>query len=145
MRLRGVCSLLFLLLLLSCSGGDDDGRRLGEVIVGTWQLGTNEGDMLVEGDLTMELAFDKFVFRADGNYNGMMRKGTFFSTDETGDIILEGRYQCDNHNLKLEGSDGYQLALTAQVLSFTDDTMRLQFVGDDGRLTVTLVLRKTID
>ena len=45
MRLRAVCSLLFLLLLLSCSGGDDDGRRLGEVIVGTWQLGTNEGDM----------------------------------------------------------------------------------------------------
>lgn len=145
MRLRAVCSLLFLLLLLSCSGGDDDGRRLGEVIVATWQLGTNEGDMLVEGDLTMELAFDKFVFRADGSYNGMMRKGTFFSTDETGDIILEGRYQCDNHNLKLEGGDGYQLALTAQVLSFTDDTMRLQFVGDDGRLTVTLVLRKIID
>ena len=141
MRLRVVCSLL-LLLLLSCSGGDDDGRRLGEVIIGTWQLGTNEGDMLVEGDLNMEMAFDKFVFRDDGSYNGMVRKGSFFSADESGDIIAEGRYQCDNHNLRLEGGNGYQLAITAQVLSFTDDTMRLQFVGNDGRLTVTLVLRK---
>ena len=26
-----------LLCLYSCDGGDDDGRRLGEVIVGTWQ------------------------------------------------------------------------------------------------------------
>lgn len=141
MRLRVVCSLL-LLLLLSCSGGDDDGRRLGEVIIGTWQLGTNDGDMLVEGDLNMEMAFDKFVFRDDGSYNGMVRKGSFFSTDESGDIIAEGRYQCDNHNLRLEGGNGYQLAITAQVLSFTDDMIRLQFVGNDGRLTVTLVLRK---
>ena len=39
-----------LLCLFSCSGGDDDGRRLGEVIVGTWQRGWNEGDIIIEGD-----------------------------------------------------------------------------------------------
>ena len=81
------------------------------------------------GDMVMKLDYDTVHVVLNGS----------------GDIILEGRYQCDNHNLKLEGGDGYQLALTAQVLSFTDDTMRLQFVGDDGRLTVTLVLRKTTD
>ena len=34
-----VIPIVFLLFFVSCGGGDDDGRRLGEVIVGTWQRG----------------------------------------------------------------------------------------------------------
>jgi hypothetical protein len=43
----------FSLLAVSCSGGDDDGRRLGEEIVGTWQRGWNEGDIIIEGDTSV--------------------------------------------------------------------------------------------
>ena len=57
-----------LFLIGACGGGDDDGRRLGETIVGTWQ----RGDVTIEGmaDLTPEdYDLDQFVFYADGSYN----------------------------------------------------------------------------
>ena len=131
-------------LLTSCGSGDDDGRRLGEVIVGTWQRGWGEGDVIFEGEteLTPEnFTYDRFEFHDDGSYNGMVRKGTFISYDTNGSVIFEGRYQCDNHNLKLEPStiDG---AILAQVVSFTDDTIRLKYTFDDYSLSVTLIIRK---
>ena len=100
-----VIPIIFLLLLASCGGGDDDGRRLGEVIVGTWQRGWGEGDVVIEGntDLRPEnFAYDQFVFNDDGSYNGMVRNGTFIAYDTHGSVIFEGKYQCDNHNMKLE-------------------------------------------
>ena len=36
-----------LILFTACGGGDDDGRRLGDMIVGTWQRGWGEGDEFV--------------------------------------------------------------------------------------------------
>ena len=99
--------LTALILLPACGSGDDDGRRLGELIVGTWQRGWGEGDVVFEGEteLTPEnFTYDKFEFHDDGSYNGMVRKGTFIAYDTRGQIIFEGRYQCDNHNLKLEPS-----------------------------------------
>ena len=45
-----VIPFIFLLLLASCGGGDDDGRRLGENIVGIWQRGWEEGDVVIEGN-----------------------------------------------------------------------------------------------
>ena len=71
-----VACLATLFFLLGCGTGDDDGRRLGDFIVGTWQRGWGEGDVVIEGNTDLEpenLAYDKFMFRADGSYNGMMR------------------------------------------------------------------------
>ena len=127
-----ICSAACLAALfsaLSCGGGDDDGRRLGEIVVGTWQRGWGENDVIVEGDTELSpenFAYDRFEFNADGSYNGMVRKGTFVAYDTYGNIIYEGTYQCDNHNLKLEPSTG-EGKMLAQVVSFTDDTVILRY------------------
>ena len=63
-----------LLCLYSCDGGDDDGRRLGEVIVGTWQ----RDEIIIDGDTSIkpeDLTYDLFYFYGDGDYNGMVRTG----------------------------------------------------------------------
>lgn len=136
-----------LFLVIACGAGDDDGRRLGEQIVGTWQRGWGEGDIVVEGDTELRpenFTYDRFEFRDDGTYNGMVRSGSFVSTDVDGAVVLEGSYQCDNHNLRLEFSDseGGRQKILAQVVSFTDDTLVLQYVVGDFGVTVTVTLRK---
>ena len=71
-------------------------------------------------------------------------KALSFRTDKVGDIILEGNYQCDNYNLRLDFSseDGGKHKILAQVLSFTDDTVVIQYVSDDYGVTVTITIRK---
>jgi hypothetical protein len=138
------------LITISCGGGDDDGRRLGELIVGTWQRGWDEGDVIIEGDTDLEpgnFSYDRFVFMPDGKYNGMIRDGSFSAYDEFDDIIYEGTYRCDNNNLKLEfiNEEGRRQTILAQVLSFTDDTMILRYENEEYNVTVTLTLRKRID
>ena len=131
-------------LITSCGGGDDDGRRLGEIIVGTWQRGWGEGDVIIEGDteLTPEnFAYDQFIFMDDGSYNGMVRKGTFIAYDTFGNTIFEGNYQCDNHNMRLEPFTG-EGKLLAQVVSFTDNTVKLRYENEDYYVTVTFIVRK---
>lgn len=140
---RAAC-LAALFFALSCGGGDDDGRRLGEIIVGTWQRGWGEGDVIVEGDTELSpenFAYDRFEFNADGSYNGMVRKGTFVAYDTYGNIIYDGTYQCDNHNMKLEPSTG-EGKMLAQVVSFTDDTIILRYENEDYNITVTFIVRK---
>ena len=153
-RYRHTPSKFFYILLIpfffiSCGGGDDDGRRLGELIVGTWQRGWDEGDVIIEGDTDLEpenFSYDTFVFMPDGKYNGMIRDGSFSSYDNFGDIIYEGKYRCDNDNLKLEfvDEDGRNQKILAQVLSFTDDTMTIRYENEDYNVSVTLILRKQI-
>lgn len=143
---RAAC-VAALFFLIGCGSGDDDGRRLGELIVGTWLRGWGEGDVIIDGETDLEpenFTYDRFVFHDDGTYNGMVRKGTFLSTDKDGDIILEGNYQCDNYNLRLDFSseDGGKHKILAQVLSFTDDTVVIQYVSDDYGVTVTITIRK---
>ena len=136
--------LTALILLSACGSGDDDGRRLGELIVGTWQRGWGEGDVVFEGEteLTPEnFTYDKFEFHDDGSYNGMVRKGTFIAYDTRSQIIFEGRYQCDNHNLKLEPST-IEGAILAQVVSFTDDTICLKYTFEEVDISVSLIIRK---
>lgn len=140
---RAVC-LTALLFLFACGGGDDDGRRLGEIIVGTWQRGWSEGDVVIEGDTDLKpenFAYDRFEFHDDGSYNGMVRKGSFIAYDKEGYIIYEGNYQCDNHNLKLEPTTG-EGALLAQVMSFTDNTLMLRYENEQYNVTVTFIVRK---
>ena len=140
---RAVC-LTALLFLFACGGGDDDGRRLGEIIVGTWQRGWNEGDVVIEGDTDLKpenFAYDRFEFHDDGSYNGMVRKGSFIAYDKEGYIIYEGNYQCDNHNLKLEPTTG-EGTLLAQVMSFTDNTLMLRYENEQYNVTVTFIVRK---
>lgn len=138
--------LLLSILFLSCAGGDDDGRRLGEMIIGTWQRGWNAGDVVIDGETDIspeDFSYDRFVFHDDGSYNGMVRKGTFLIMDTEGEVVFTGNYQCDNHNLKLEstGDEGRQVIL-AQVISFTEDTIQLQYVNENFHVTISLILRK---
>ncbi|MBR3111418.1 MAG: hypothetical protein IKH35_09575 [Prevotella sp.] len=133
----------FSFLTTSCGGGDDDGRRLGEVIVGTWQRGWGEGDVVIEGDTDLRpenFAYDQFVFNDDGSYNGMVREGTFIAYDTYGNVIFEGKYQCDNHNMRLE-PDG-EGKMLAQVVYFTDDTLQLRYENEQYNVTVTFIVRK---
>lgn len=148
-ELRAVALMLLFSwpLLVACGSGDDDGRRLGDILVGTWQRGWDEGDVVIEGmtDLAPEnIAYDRFVFRGDGSYNGMVRQGSFTATDREGVPLLEGTYRCDNRNLRLEFTDGggHRQAILAQVLSYTGDTVMLSYQHGDGSVTVRLVLRK---
>ena len=127
-----------LFLIGACGGGDDDGRRLGETIVGTWQ----RGDVTIEGmaDLTPEdYDLDQFVFYADGSYNGMVRKGFFLVKNVDGETVLEGSYQCDNNTLKMESS---HQVIVAQVASFSDDTIQLRYVNENYHVTISLTLKK---
>ena len=138
------CSLL---TLISCGGGDDDGRRLGDSIVGTWQRGWGPGDVVIDGDTDLEpenFVYDQFVFRSDGAYNGMVRKGTFSSYDTEGEIIYEGDYQCDNNNLKLQYTDegGTKRTILAQVVEFTDTSIRFRYEEEQYNITVTFIIRK---
>lgn len=143
--------LLFLLLLFpSCGTGDDDGRRLGEYIVGTWQRGWGEGDVIIEGNTDIDplsFSYDKFVFLPDGKYNGMMREGSFSSYDDFGDVIYEGTYRCDNSNIKLEfiNEEGRKQTILAQVVSFTESMMTIRYENEEYNVTVTIVLRKESD
>lgn len=136
-----------LVLLTSCGGGDDDGRRLGDSIVGTWQRGWGPGDVVIDGDTDLEpenFVYDQFVFRSDGAYNGMVRKGTFSSYDTEGEIIYEGDYQCDNNNLKLQYTDegGTKRTILAQVVEFTDTSIRFRYEEEQYNITVTFIIRK---
>ena len=140
----------FSFLMTSCDGGDDDGRRLAEHIVGTWQRGWNEGDIIIEGDPTVmpdNLTYDLFYFYGDGDYNGMVRNGSFLADDTMGEMIFKGTYQCDNNNLKLDcvNGDGEKRKILAQVLSFTDNQMQIRYVNDDYHVTVTVIIRKISD
>ena len=139
-----------LFCLFSCSGGDDDGRRLAEEIVGTWQRGWNEGDVIIEGDTDLkpeDFTYDLFYFYGDGKYNGMVRDGSFLTVDTEGETIYEGSFQCDNNNLKLNcvNSEGEPRKILAQVLSFTDNQMQIRYVNDDYHVTVTVIIRKISD
>ena len=140
-------SLVHLFTMTSCGTGDDDGRRLGELIVGTWQRGWGEGDVVIEGETDLKpenFTYDQFVFRGDGDYNGMVRKGTFSSYDTEGEVIYEGDYQCDNNNLKLQYLDegGTKRTILAQIVSFTDDSIRIRYENEQYNVTVTFIIRK---
>ena len=142
--------LTALLCLFSCDGGDDDGRRLGEEIVGTWQRGWNEGDIIIEGDPDTKpdnFTYDLFYFYGDGKYNGMVRDGSFLTVDTDGEMIFEGTYQCDNNNLKLDcvNSEGESRKILPQVLRFTDKEMQIRYVNDEYDVTVTVIIRKVSD
>jgi hypothetical protein len=100
--------------------------------------------VIVEGNTELSpenFAYDRFEFNADGSYNGMVRKGTFVAYDTYGNIIYEGTYQCDNHNMKLEPSTG-EGKMLAQVVSFTDNTIILRYENEDYNITVTFIVRK---
>jgi len=140
-------SLPALLTLSSCGGGDDDGRRLGDLIVGTWQRGWGEGDVIIEGDTDLQpedFAYDLFVFNGDGTFNGMIREGSFTTYDEYGDVIQQGTYRCDNNNLKLEFIDdsGRNQTILAQVVLFTETMMKITYENEDYNVSVTVILRK---
>ena len=139
-----------LILFTACGGGDDDGRRLGEMIVGTWQRGWGEGDVVIEGDTDLEpesFTYDQFVFRGDGDYNGMVRKGTFSSYDTQGRVIYEGDYLCDNSNLKLQYLDesGVKRTILAQVVNFDESSIWLRYEEEQHNITVTFIVRKLSD
>ncbi len=143
-------ALCLMLIPSACGGGDDDGSRMGELIVGTWQRGWNEGDVIIEGDTNWrpeDFSYDLFVFNGDGTYNGMVRSGTFTSYDYFGDIIYEGTYRCDNNNLKLEFRDerGVKQTILAQIMMFTEDTFVIKYINEDAGITVTITLRKKKD
>ena len=136
-----------LILFTACGGGDDDGRRLGEMIVGTWQRGWGEGDVVIEGDTDLEpesFTYDQFVFRGDGDYNGMVRKGTFSSYDTQGRVIYEGDYLCDNNNLKLQYLDESDVKRTilAQVVDFDESSIWIRYEEEQHNIAVTFIIRK---
>ena len=133
----------------NCGGGDDDGLRLGEMIVGTWNRGWGPGDVVIEGNTDFkpeDFSYDYFIFKDDGTYNGMVREGSFSSYDEFGDLVYEGKYKCDNNNLKLEYVDeeGVNRKVLAQVLMFNEESLKIQYDYDSGgkKITVTMILRK---
>ena len=139
-----------LILFTACGGGDDDGRRLGDTIVGTWQRGWGEGDVVIEGDTDLEpesFTYDQFVFRGDGDYNGMVRKGTFSSYDTQGRVIYEGDYLCDNNNLKLQYLDESDVKRTilAQVVDFDESSIWIRYEEEQHNIAVTFIIRKLSD
>ena len=144
---RASAFFVLLLLLIGCTGGDDDGRRIGDTIVGTWQRGTNPDDVVIEGDAELDpdaLPIQKLIFLGDGSYNGMVRKGSFQALSKDGQITSEGTYQCDNSNLRLEYIDEYdeKQKLLMQVVSFTEDVVRLRYVMGTFGVTITVNIYK---
>lgn len=142
--------LAALILFTACGGGDDDGRRLGDLIVGTWQRGWSEGDVMIEGDTDLDpenFTYDQFVFRGDGDYNGMVRKGTFSSYDTHRQVIYKGDYLCDNSNLKLQYLDesGVKRTILAQVVNFDESSIWLRYEEEQHNITVTFIVRKLSD
>ena len=136
--------LTALFFLSACGNGDDDGQRLGELIVGTWQRGWGDNDVIIEGETELKpenFTYDRFVFHDDGSYNGMVRKGTFIAYDTEGYVIYEGNYQCDNHNLKLEPSTD-EGTILAQVMTFTENTLMLRYENEQYNVTVTFIIYK---
>ena len=144
---RASAFFVLLLLLIGCTGGDDDGRRIGDTIVGTWHRGTNPDDVVIEGDAELDpdaLPIQKLIFLGDGSYNGMVRKGSFQALSKDGQITSEGTYQCDNSNLRLEDIDEYdeKQKLLMQVVSFTEDVVRLRYVMGTFGVTITVNIYK---
>ena len=137
---RVACLATLVLLFCSCGTGDDDGSRLGELIVGTWQ----RADLQIEGDTDFEpedFTYDLFVFNGDGGYNGMVREGTFTSISKWGNVIFAGDYKCDNSTLRLEYDDeGTRRKIVAQVMSYDEKTMMLQYNVEDYNITIRLLL-----
>ena len=136
-----VCFVATLSMFSSCSKNQDD------LIVGTWQRGWGEGDVVIDGDTELEpdnFTYDLFVFRDDGSYNGMMRKGTFTAYDTEGEVIYEGDYQCDNNNLKLTylDEDNVKRSLLAQVVSFDENAILIRYDYEQKGITVTFIIRK---
>lgn len=135
------------LFVSSCGGGDDDGLRLGDIIVGTWQRGYGVGDVVIEGDTNLspeDLTYDKFLFSGDGAYNGMVRDGRFSILDDLGAVVFEGDYRCDNHNMKFLFMDeeGRQQSILAQVLYFNGDTVQLSWEYEG--VIFKIIIRKSI-
>lgn len=144
---RASAFFILLFLLIGCAGGDDDGRRIGDTIVGTWQRGSNPDDVVIEGDAELDpddLPIQKLVFLGDGTYNGMVRKGSFQAVSKEGLVTSEGTYQCDNSNLRLEYLDEYdeRQKLLMQVLSFTESMVRLRYVMGNLGVTITVNIYK---
>jgi len=148
---KSLSSLFTVVLLVfsvtSCGGGDDDGQRLGEMIVGTWQRGYGPTDIIIEGHTELEpenIAYETFIFQGDGSYNGMVREGSFTSIDKFGNTVYTGTYRCDNGNLLLKFTDesNRQQSLLIQVVAFTADQLRLNYKNDDYNITVTITLYK---
>jgi len=144
---RASAFFFLLLLLTGCVGGDDDGRRLGDTIVGTWQRSMNPDELVIEGEADLDpddLPIQKLAFLGDGTYNGMVRKGSFQAFDMQGQPTATGTYQCDNSNLRLEYTDGYgdNQKLLMQVVSFTETTMQLRYVMGAIGVTITVTVRK---
>lgn len=129
----------------SCGSGDDDGSRLAEQIVGTWYRGWEEGDVEIIGDVEFkpeDFSYHYFTFEGDGNYNGMVRDGSFSAIDTFGDTIYAGTYKCDNDNLRLEYNNGSQnQKIQARVLSFDEFTIRLEYKNSDSEMPVTVRLK----
>ena len=69
---------------------------------------------------------------------------TFSSYDTEGEIIYEGDYQCDNNNLKLQYTDegGTKRTILAQVVEFTDTSIRFRYEEEQYNITVTFIIRK---
>ena len=136
------CSLF---TLTSCGSGDDDGSRLAEQIVGTWYRGWEEGDVEIIGDVDVspeDFLYYYFTFSGDGSYNGMVRDGSFCAYDIYDHTIYTGTYKCDNDNLRLEYSQGSQKQkIQAQVLSFDETTIKLEYKNTDMKVPFTVRLK----
>ena len=136
------CSLF---TLISCGSGDDDGSRLAEQIVGTWYRGWEEGDVEIIGDVDVapeDFLYYYFTFSGDGSYNGMVRDGSFCAYDIYDHTIYTGTYKCDNDNLRLEYSQGSQKQkIQAQVLSFDETTIKLEYKNTDMKVPFTVRLK----
>lgn len=136
------CSLF---TLTSCGSGDDDGSRLAEQIVGTWYRGWEEGDVEIIGDVDVapeDFLYYYFTFSGDGTYNGMVRDGSFCAYDIYENTIYAGTYKCDNDNLRLEYSQGSQKQkIQAQVLSFDETTIKLEYKNTDMKVPFTVRLK----